>query len=597
MTRLFNDPSAFRDEMSEGFAAAAARWVRAVPGGVVRRTGPADGVAVIIGGGSGHYPAFCGLVGRGLAHGAAMGNLFASPSANQVHSVASAIAGSAGVLFCYGRYAGDVANFDAAQERLRAEGTACATVTVTDDVWSAPAAEASRRRGIAGGLFVFKVAGAAADLGWDLERVAGITAHANDRVRSLGVAFSGCTFPGADGPLFTVPEGRMALGMGIHGEPGIEETDAATADALADLLVDRLLHEVPPGVEARPGTKVAVILNGLGTVKYEELFVVYRRVAQRLADAGLEVVDPEVGEFVTSFDMAGASLTMAWLDEELEQLWRAPADSPAFRKGWLAAPAAAADMGAPVSATVTETLAEVPPAAEDSIALTVIAASVMADIARAVRERSGELGRLDAVVGDGDHGIGMVRGVDAAVRALETARDHRAGLRTALDRAADAWADAAGGTSGVLWGAGSRAFSASMSDEHVPSAQEVAAGIEAALAAVRRTGHAEVGDRTLVDVLAPFASELRRQVHAGASIEDAWAAAAIVADDAAAATASLLPKRGRAMTHGEKALGTPDAGAVSLALVLETIAVALRSDAEATAQALGAGDREGAQSR
>ncbi len=250
MTRLWNDPADFADEMIAGFVAANERYVRRVSGGVVRSTVVPEGqVAVVVGGGSGHYPAFGGLVGQGLAHGAAMGNLFASPSTQQIHSVATAANQGGGVFFSYGNYAGDVLNFDAAQERLRAEGIACETVAVTDDIFSASPAEKHKRRGIAGDLTVFRIAAAAAEAGYDLAGVTRVARLANERTRSFGVAFTGCTLPGAEQPLFSVPEGRMAIGLGIHGEPGIDETDIPTADGLAELLVSRLLDEVPEGVE------------------------------------------------------------------------------------------------------------------------------------------------------------------------------------------------------------------------------------------------------------------------------------------------------------------------------------------------------------
>jgi D-erythrulose 4-kinase len=290
-------------------------------------------VSLVIGGGSGHYPAFCGVVGPGLADGAVIGDVFTSPSTEQAYRVAKILDGGAGVLFSYGNYAGDVLNFDQAQERLNGEGIPARTVTVTDDVSSAAPDERHKRRGVAGDVPVLKVAGAAAEQGYDLEAVVRVVTRANDRTRSYGVAFSGCTLPGADAPLFEVPPGRMALGLGIHGEPGIDETDVPTADGLAELLVAGLLAEVPDDIGPARGARAVAILNGLGAVKYEELFVVYRTVAALLAEAGVEVVEPEVGELVTSFDMAGVSLTLFWLDEELERLWAAPADAPGFRKG------------------------------------------------------------------------------------------------------------------------------------------------------------------------------------------------------------------------------------------------------------------------
>ena len=335
MTRLFNDPADFADEAADGFAEANARFVRRVTGGVVRVARSKDPrVAVVIGGGSGHYPAFAGLVGQGLAAGAAMGNLFASPSAQQVESVARAADEGRGILFSYGNYAGDVLNFDAAEAALVSSGRAARTVTVTDDISSAGPFEPQRRRGIAGGLFVWKCAAAAADRGDDLDAVAAIAQRANARTRTLGVAFSGAVMPGDTEPLFSVPERRMSVGMGIHGEPGFDETDVPTADGLAELLVNSLLAERPDGVAPVDGPpRAVVLLNGLGSVKYEELFVLYGNVSSRLERAGVAIVEPEVGEMVTSFDMAGVSLTLSWLDDELEQLWRAPASAPAFAKG------------------------------------------------------------------------------------------------------------------------------------------------------------------------------------------------------------------------------------------------------------------------
>jgi len=424
MTRLYNEPSAFADEMIEGFVAANTRYVRAVPGGVARSTvSPAGQVALVIGGGSGHYPAFGGLVGQGLAHGAAMGNLFASPATSQVESVARAAENGGGVLLSYGNYAGDVLNFDAAEARLRAAGIPTETVTVTDDISSASIEEKHKRRGIAGDLTVFKAAAAAAEAGYELAEVARVARLANERTRSFGVAFSGCTLPGAAEPLFTVPEGRMAVGMGIHGEPGIRETDVPTADELAELLVARLLEDLPEGVETPAGARVVPILNGLGSVKYEELFVVYRRIAGLLGEAGLELVDPHVGEFCTSFDMAGTSLTLFWLDDELERLWDAPADTPAYRKGSVVA----ADRRTAVAAAAVE-VEELPEATDESrLAAGAVLAAVQT-IADTIDAHVDELGRMDAIAGDGDHGIGMQRGAVAARAAAISAEEARGRL-------------------------------------------------------------------------------------------------------------------------------------------------------------------------
>ncbi|WP_104137729.1 dihydroxyacetone kinase family protein [Arthrobacter sp. ZGTC131] len=567
MTRLFNEPAAFADEMIEGFVASHGRWVKRVSGGVVRNTqSTPDTVALVIGGGSGHYPAFAGLVGQGLAHGAAMGNLFASPSAQQIYNVAKAANNGGGVLLGYGNYAGDVLHFNQAQDRLRKDGIDCRSIAVTDDVSSAPLAERTKRRGIAGDLTVFKVAAAAAEAGYSMDATVEIAERANDRTRSFGVAFSGCTLPGAVHPLFSVPEGRMAVGMGIHGEPGIDETEIPTADQLAELLVAKLLTEIPEGLKA-DGARVVPILNGLGSVKYEELFVVYRRVAQLLAEAGLVAVDPQVGELVTSFDMAGTSLTLFWLDDELEFLWNAPADAPAFRRGAVTAAALEAGDGSELA----DVELSIPDATAESRAGAVRVLAALGAAKDVVDANADELGRIDAVAGDGDHGIGMERGVRAAVDAARNAVARGAGAGTTLHFAADAWADKAGGTSGALWGMALRAVGDAVGDSNATDGGAVAAGVAGAAAAIMDFGKAKPGDKTLVDVLVPFRDALAAGVDAGQSLTDAWGAAATVAQQAAEDTAQLLPLMGRARPHAEKSLGTPDAGAVSMALIVRAI--------------------------
>lgn len=630
MTRLYNDPTRFADEATEGFVAAHRRWVRAVSGGVVRRRElPAGQVAVVVGGGSGHYPAFAGLVGEGLAAGAVLGNVFASPSTAQVVSVARAVENGGGVLLSYGNYAGDVLNFTAAQDRLRGAGIDCHTVQVTDDISSADPAEKHRRRGVAGDLVVFKIAAAAAAEGAPLSAVASAAAHANDRTRTLGVAFSGCTLPGADAPLFSVPAGRMAVGLGIHGEPGLTETDLPSADELAELLVARLLEELPEDVPAAAGQRVVAVLNGLGSVKYEELFVVYRTVLARLHAAGVAVADCEVGELCTSFDMAGVSLTLLWLDADLERWWTAPADAPAFHRGLSVEGSSVGRAGVdglgagglgvdglgvdgfadapgvdgprvdglgvdgPRSAEAAQAPAAGAPASQAAAA---VAAEVFATIAATVADHAEELGRIDAIAGDGDHGIGMERGATAAAAAAASAQRAGAGAGTVISLAGDAWADRAGGTSGALWGLALRALGTRLGDEDSPGRADIAEAVTAARVAITTAGGAAVGDKTLVDALVPFERTLADLAAADVPLPEAWRGAAAAATEAAEATASLLPQTGRARPHAERSLGTPDAGAVSLALIVSAIAdtlaeiggrapAAQRASAAATASA------------
>jgi len=567
MTCIHDDPEAFAMTAIAGFASINSRTVRAVTGGVVRATATPEGkVAVVVGGGSGHYPAFAGFVGPGFADAAIAGDVFASPSSHFVAHVSRLAHRGGGILLGFGNYAGDVMNFGLAAERLKSLGIDVRIVAVTDDVASAPAEKASTRRGVAGDLVVFKIAGAAAEAGQDLDAVERVTIRANERTVTFGVAFTGCTLPGATKPLFTVPPQRMGIGLGIHGEPGISEDDILSASALAKLLVDRLLAEKPAGFNGR----VAALLNGLGCTKYEELFVLWVSVEAELKRAGLTIVAPEVGEYVTSLDMAGCSLTLTWLDDELEELWCAAADTPVLRRG-----AIIATEPAPALDEESEAPLSFAPASAASREGAQCIATMVTKVAHALREAEEELGRIDALAGDGDHGMGMTRGSAAAADAAQKAVAAGAGAASTLAAAADAWADRAGGTSGALWGVALRNWSDELSDDAAISAQAMAAGARAGLEAIMRFGRARVGDKTLVDSFAPFATTLADEVSKGQPLAAAWNAAARCATQAAEATAELTPKMGRAKAHTARSLGHPDAGAVSLALCARVIGAAL----------------------
>jgi dihydroxyacetone kinase len=567
MTCIYDDPETFATTALAGFASVYARTARAVTGGVVRSTAtPAGKVAVVVGGGSGHYPAFAGFVGPGLADAAVAGDVFASPSAHFVAHVSRLAHRGGGILLGFGNYAGDVMNFGLAAERLRAEGIDVRIVPVTDDVASGPADQPAKRRGVAGDYVVFKIAGAAAEAGQDLDAVERVTIRANARTVSFGVAFTGCTLPGATQPLFTVPAQRMGIGLGIHGEPGISEDDILPAPALAKLLVDRLVSEKPAGSNGR----VAVVLNGLGCTKYEELFVLWVSVEAALKKAGLTIVQPEVGEFVTSLDMAGCSLTLTWLDDELEQLWCAPADTPVLRRGTIIA----TEPAAPLSEDYEKPLVFGPASAASRDNGKCISALV-GKIAQSLREVEDELGHIDALAGDGDHGMGMTRGSAAAAEAAGKAVAAGAGAASVLAVAGDAWGDRAGGTSGALWGLALRSWSGALSDDLAITPEAVAKGARAGLEAIMRLGRARVGDKTLVDAFDPFVRTLEEQVGKDQSLHAAWNAAAAAATAAAEATAQLTPKMGRARSHTARSLGNPDAGAVSLALCARVIGAAL----------------------
>lgn len=561
MTYLVNNAEDFADQALEGLVAAHSGYVRKVHGGVARATQSEAGqVALVVGGGTGHYPAFAGWVGPGLAHGAACGNIFASPSASQVYSVLKAANREGGILLSFGNYTGDVLHFGQAAERVRAEGIDVRILPVTDDVASAPAAEPGRRRGIAGDLAVFKVAGAAAEEGMDLDDVERVARRANDRTRTMGVAFTGCTLPGADHPLFTVPDGKMSIGLGIHGEPGIADVDLPTADEIAQLLVDKVLVEKPQD----DGRRIAVLLNGLGTVKYEELFVAYGKVAELLEHEGYTIVDPEVGEQCTSLDMAGLSLTVMWLDEDLERLWTAPCDTPALRKGAMADRPRVSD-----EKQDDDQVTAIPQSSEASRTLAGRLADALADVHRMLVDNESYLGGLDEVAGDGDHGIGMVRGARAADESAQSAAAAGAGARTLLLRAGEACAERAGGTSGALWGMAIGTAARLLDDTSDPGPDIATRAVSEAVDAIISLGGADVGDKTMVDAAIPFRDTL--VAAQGEGLGPAWAQAVTAAEEAARGTADFAAKRGRSRTHAEKSIGTPDPGAVSFAKIVAVL--------------------------
>jgi phosphoenolpyruvate---glycerone phosphotransferase subunit DhaK len=317
MRKLLNDPEDFVDEMLEGLVLASGNkllQVESEPRAVIRANTDFKGrVTVATGGGAGHLPLFVGYVGPGMADGCCVGNLFAAPSSDQMLAVTQAIDGGKGVLYLYGNYGGDRLNFDLAAELAEAEGIQVKTVLGADDVASAPLESAEKRRGIAGIYFSYRVAGACAATGADLDEVARVTQLAATRTRSIGVALSGTTLPTVGHPNFDVPEGEMEIGMGIHGEPGVRRGPLQTADQVVDDLLGRLLEDIQPDA----GSRFAVLVNGLGATPPEELYILYRRVHQGLTAAGHSVHRAFVGEYATSLEMVGASVSLLHLDDEL----------------------------------------------------------------------------------------------------------------------------------------------------------------------------------------------------------------------------------------------------------------------------------------
>ena len=328
MNKILNAPENFVPETLEGILLASNQKLLSMDkdNRVIVSNYPCkpNKVGIVTAGGSGHLPTFLGYVGKGMLDGCTVGNVFASPSASKMADTIRACDNGSGVLCLYGNYGGDHMNFTMAREEVEFDGINTAAVRVTDDVASSK--NKNLRRGVAGMVFAFKVAGAAADRMYSLEDVERVANKANDNIRSMGVALTPCIIPEVGKPGFSIPDGKIEIGMGIHGEPGILVSDRMPADELVDLLMGKLLNDMP----LADGDRVSVMINGLGATSLEELYIVYRAVQKQLSGIGVSIVMPHVGEYSTSMEMAGMSISIFKLDEELEDLLADEAITPFY---------------------------------------------------------------------------------------------------------------------------------------------------------------------------------------------------------------------------------------------------------------------------
>ncbi len=329
MKKIINEAADFVPELLDGF-------IKAHPSqldyqddihSIVRADSPVEGkVALATGGGSGHLPIFIGYVGKGMLDGCAVGDVFSSPNADQMLSVTRRINGGKGVVYIYGNYGGDIMNFDMASEMAQMDDIPVRTVLVKDDVASAPPEESGRRRGVAGMVFAFKIAGAKADKGGSLDEVVKITERTLANTRTMGVALSPCIVPLAGKPTFTLSDDEMEIGMGIHGEPGMKREKIQNANNITERMTNTILEDL----KCQKGDKLAVMVNGLGATPLEELYIMYGKLHQILTNKDISIYRAYVGEYATSMEMAGASLTFFRLDDELTELLDYPACTPCF---------------------------------------------------------------------------------------------------------------------------------------------------------------------------------------------------------------------------------------------------------------------------
>lgn len=559
MKKLINDPRNVVREMLEGqMLLHAGQALLESENVVVRADLPADPllrpVALISGGGSGHEPAHAGYVGAGMLSAAVVGDVFTSPSVDAVLCAIRGVAGPRGAILIVKNYTGDRLNFGLAAEMATAEGIPTEVVVVADDVALRDTVEPERRRGIAGTVFVHKIAGAAAAKGMDRAAVLSHARGATAAVGTMGVALGSCTVPAAGKPGFSLGEDEMELGLGIHGEQGVARARMQPVDAVVDTIIDRIVDD--RGLE--PGSRVALLVNGLGGTPPMELAIAGRRALRALAAKGIKVERAWAGEFMTALEMPGLSLSLIALDDRRLALLGGQTDAPAWpRDGVVAADRIVLDHAVAAAART---------AAPGPLAGRLRAAGLA--VAQALDENEGFLTELDSRAGDGDLGISMARGA-AAIRALPA--ESWANPAVALAGIGHAMRRAIAGSSGPFYATALLRAAREVGEES-PEDRAWAMAFSRAVAAVGELGGAKPGDRTMLDALQPAADAFAAAIDRGSPLGEAWREAVKAAEKGVEATVTMRPRLGRAAYLGERALGSPDAGASAVLVWMRALA-------------------------
>ncbi|GBQ61674.1 dihydroxyacetone kinase [Ameyamaea chiangmaiensis NBRC 103196] len=568
LDRIFNDPDEIVEDGVRGYLLAHPSILSATPNPRVlarsTRTGRRK-VGVITGGGSGHEPAFLGYVGRGMLDAVAIGEIFSSPTAASFLDAMRVADSGAGVACLFGNYAGDTMNVRLAMQDAENDGIAVGTVVANDDVASAPPDERHRRRGVAGEILMWKVAGAHAEEGASLQDVLAVAQRAIDNTRSIGIGLSPCTIVANGHPNFNIDAGTMEVGIGHHGEPGVEVRPLESARDMAARMCDLVLADL--GL-AR-GAEVTVLLSGLGATPVIELHVLYADIADRLEKHGVVVKHRLVGNFFTSLEMKGATLTIMKLDPELDRLMAAPATTIGLVQTSDAIDAPATDAPAATAAEKTGMTNHVDQTAyrpESGVPLSETT-QIVPGLIRAIVGAREWLSDIDGKIGDGDHGINMAKGFSRCGDALAA---NAPPLPVALNALSDALMAGIGGSMGPLYGRFFSGMARPLEGAAFIDARMVGLMLDGAEAGIRSLGNADVGDKTLMDTLVPAV----RAFHAA---EDRGLAEALLAMSSAAergrdSTIDLVARIGRASRLGERSRGVLDAGATSCCLILQTFA-------------------------
>lgn len=545
----------------------------------------ADKVTLISGGGSGHEPAHAGFVGSGMLDAAVCGDVFASPSQIQVYQAIRRSASQKGTLLIIKNYSGDIMNFKNAAHLASEDGIQVEYVKVDDDIAVEDSLYTVGKRGVAGTILVHKVAGAAAEAGLSLTEVKEAAQHAINHVRTIGFAFTSCTVPAKGTPTFQIEEDEMEYGVGIHGEPGIRREKAVSADELAQRMITSLLSNLQINDETQQ--EVAVLINGFGGTPLQELYLLNNSVIRELTAKNKRVFKVFVGNYMTSIDMAGASVTIMKLDDTLKKWLSAPCDTPALSIKGPFEPVNYTEVikEEKVTSSVsfknnTDAGAAVIKNNQFSLQNIVYLIDQMSEI---IIENEVPFCELDAHAGDGDFGMSVAKGFkQLKVEWEDILAHHLSNIGDFLDACSLIIMEHCGGASGPIWGSGFRAASKSAQQKQELSIQEFADMMQAVVKGIQDTGErsfgrgAVVGDKTLIDALVPFADAWTQSAEQGEDIKQAGIKAAEAAVLGAQKTSDIVARMGRAGTVGERSIGYPDAGAYALGVIFTELAKTMR---------------------
>ncbi|MGE4276535.1 MAG: dihydroxyacetone kinase subunit DhaK [Lawsonibacter sp.] len=539
-------------------------------------------VTLISGGGSGHEPAHAGFVGQGMLDAAVCGDVFASPSQIQVYQAIRKTTSDAGTLLIIKNYSGDIMNFKNAAYLAAEDGIQVDYVKVDDDIAVRDSLYTVGRRGVAGTVFVHKIAGAAAEKGMTLPQVKAVAQKTAASVKSIGFALTSCTVPAKGTPTFELPEGEMEYGVGIHGEPGIRREPVMKAGELAARMAQSLCEEL--GIQ-NGGARVAVLVNGFGATPLMELYLFNHEIAREMAQRGIAVARFFVGNFMTSIDMAGASVSILKLDEELEELLNAPSQAAAFRvDGPVDQVAYAGRQAVNGADTVSFNIETDETFANVGAYLTLDNMVYMVDaMCESAIRNEVPFCELDAHAGDGDFGMSIAKGFRQLKREWnEVAVQDGEDISDFLNRCSLIIMEHCGGASGPIWGSAFRAAAKSVRGKKTLRVSDFAQMMQAAVQGIQSTGErsfgrgAVVGDKTLIDALVPCADAWSACAQKGETLEHAFRAGAEAAMAGAKSTEKITARMGRAGTVGDRSIGYADAGAYGLAVIFYDVATRLK---------------------